>query len=313
MQAGQIFFSYSRVDAKFALKLAEDLRKAGIDIWIDQIDIPPSVPWDEEIQKALDESNCLLVILSKSSVASDNVLNEVNYAMETKKQVLPVLIGHDINKPFNIRRLQHIDFTSSYDAGLNQLLKSLDADAPIEPAEKHPSPFRRRLALAVFIIVLAVAAIWFIVQMNSGDQTGKEKSGLAVKNRDASASSVRVNVNGRWSTSELINPFDKNDRYRIIFDFEQMGDVLTGTVEMVSTVKERKYQRKKAFLDGKVSDSTISFYTPEQSLVGNETVNYRNLYYGSLSNGMIKFNLQSDRPWGFEGQQFTAKPDSVAR
>ena len=35
MQAGQIFFSYSRADAAFALKLGEDLKKAGVDIWID--------------------------------------------------------------------------------------------------------------------------------------------------------------------------------------------------------------------------------------------------------------------------------------
>ena len=34
-----IFFSYSRTDSEFVLKLAKDLRKAGANIWLDQLDI----------------------------------------------------------------------------------------------------------------------------------------------------------------------------------------------------------------------------------------------------------------------------------
>lgn len=134
MQVEKIFFSYSRADAKFALKLGEDLREAGMNIWIDQLDIPPGETWDEEIQKALENAACMLVILSKTSVESDNVLNEINYALETKKQVIPILIENDLRKPFNINRLQHIDFTVSYDSGRTLLLKALKAGRPFQPS-----------------------------------------------------------------------------------------------------------------------------------------------------------------------------------
>ena len=260
MLAEQIFFSYSRKDVTLALRLAEDLRNAGINIWIDQIDIPPGAPWDEEIQKALEQSDCLLLILSKTSVASDNVLNEVNYALEMKKQVLPILIDSGINKPFTIRRLQHIDFTGSYEDGLNRLLRSRK------------------------------------VQGNKVSKMVKAKSGHE---------SLPGTIDGKWSTSQLTNPFDPNDTYHLVFNLEEMGDKLIGTLEMLST--NNRYDQKKGLLDGKIKDGAISFYTAEQSIVGTDTVSFRNIYSGLVSNEEIKFYLESDRPWGFPGQKFVAR------
>ena len=42
----KVFFSYARADAEFVLKLANDLRSAGISLWIDQLDITPGERWD---------------------------------------------------------------------------------------------------------------------------------------------------------------------------------------------------------------------------------------------------------------------------
>ncbi len=36
----RIFFSYSRSDAPFVLKLANALRAEGRHVWVDQLDIP---------------------------------------------------------------------------------------------------------------------------------------------------------------------------------------------------------------------------------------------------------------------------------
>lgn len=57
----KIFISYSRADAEFALKLAKDLRSAGADIWIDQLDIVSGERWDEAVEEALE----VLILLSK--------------------------------------------------------------------------------------------------------------------------------------------------------------------------------------------------------------------------------------------------------
>jgi hypothetical protein len=42
----RIFFSYARADSELVLKLAKDLRSAGANLWVDQLDIQGSDLWD---------------------------------------------------------------------------------------------------------------------------------------------------------------------------------------------------------------------------------------------------------------------------
>ena len=90
-QGLKVFFSYARGDSEFVLKLAEKMRSAGVDLWIDQLDIPAGARWDQTVGDALKSCPCLLVILSPTSVASQNVMDEVAYAIDQKKKILPVL------------------------------------------------------------------------------------------------------------------------------------------------------------------------------------------------------------------------------
>lgn len=60
-----IFFSYSREDSEFALKLVHDIRNRGQKIWIDISDIRPGQPWHKEVQNALKNAQTILVILSQ--------------------------------------------------------------------------------------------------------------------------------------------------------------------------------------------------------------------------------------------------------
>jgi hypothetical protein len=124
MAGNLAFFSYSRVDSKFALKLAKDLRNAGIDLWIDQLDIKPGSHWDSSIETGLNAANSMLIILSPDSIASNNVMDEVSFGLESGKRIIPILL-RECNTPFRLRRLQRIDFTGDYNEGFNQLLDTL--------------------------------------------------------------------------------------------------------------------------------------------------------------------------------------------
>ncbi len=130
LMSDKIFFSYSRFDSAFVLKLASDLRNAGATIWLDQLDIPPGKHWDTEIEAALHNANCLIAVLSPKSLNSDNVMDEISYALEEKKKVIPVLLT-DTGTPFRLRRLQRVDFTGDYETGFTQLLKSINIETPI--------------------------------------------------------------------------------------------------------------------------------------------------------------------------------------
>lgn len=125
MESDIIFFSYSRTDGDFALKLAKDLRDAGAKIWLDQLDIKPGSHWDLSIESALKSAQNLIVILSPESVASNNVMDEVSFALESGKIVIPILLA-DCTPPFRLKRLQRVDFTGNYQTGLNKLLQYLE-------------------------------------------------------------------------------------------------------------------------------------------------------------------------------------------
>lgn len=118
------FFSYSRQDTAFALKLASDLRKNGAEVWLDQLDIKPGERWDQDVQTALTKCASLLVILSPASVDSINVMDEVGFALEGQKLVIPVLY-RDCEIPFRLRRVEYVDLRNDYEKGLQELLKML--------------------------------------------------------------------------------------------------------------------------------------------------------------------------------------------
>ncbi|WP_153800291.1 toll/interleukin-1 receptor domain-containing protein [Foetidibacter luteolus] len=124
MPTAPIFFSYSRADAEFVLKLAKDLRQTGVDIWLDQLDIKAGSRWDASIEAALNAASTVILVLSPTSVASNNVLDEVSFALENNKLVIPVLFAN-CSIPFRIKRLQQVNFTGDYQASLQQLLNQL--------------------------------------------------------------------------------------------------------------------------------------------------------------------------------------------
>lgn len=118
------FLSYSRSDERFALRLAKDLRASNVDIWVDQLDIRPSEHWDRAIERAVGDCRGLVVILSPRSVASENVADEISFAIDSRKSVLPVMIEKCV-LPLRITRMHVVDATTSYDKALQQCLGEL--------------------------------------------------------------------------------------------------------------------------------------------------------------------------------------------
>jgi hypothetical protein len=135
LRVSKAFFSYSRHDSEFTLKLAKDLRAAGAPVWLDQLDIAPGRHWDTAVEKAIGTSSSLLIVLSPDSVQSENVMDEVSYALEEGKLVIPVLY-RDCKIPLRLRRLQYVDLRTDYQAGLAEIRKLLEVD---QQGETPPS------------------------------------------------------------------------------------------------------------------------------------------------------------------------------
>jgi hypothetical protein len=134
------FLSYSRTDGHFALRLAKDVRAAGVAMWVDQLDIRPSEHWDRAIERAVRDCRGMVVILSPRSVASDNVADEISYAIDSGKSVLPVMIERCV-LPLRIVRMHVIDATRGYERALQQCLDELRRpDQPVRASVEEPPP-----------------------------------------------------------------------------------------------------------------------------------------------------------------------------
>lgn len=150
------FVSYSRGDADFVQQLCKDLRSAGASIWLDTLDIQPGETWDQEVERALRECGRMIVVLSPRSVTSQNVLDEVGYALSRKRPVIPALY-RDCEIPFRLDRIQYADFRFDYDKGLQETLQVLGAPTvPHRRSIRGASGSSRRLPL----LLPPVSASW---------------------------------------------------------------------------------------------------------------------------------------------------------
>ncbi|MBI5931593.1 MAG: UvrD-helicase domain-containing protein [Chloroflexi bacterium] len=131
------FISYSHTDSDFTLKLYHDLKRNKIPTWVDHIDIPKGKDWDVEIDTILrkEKVSHFLLVLSKSSAKSDNVLDEIDAARERKIEFIIPLLIEDCEPPFRVRRRNRIDFRPNYDAAFESLLKCFEEVETVETAK----------------------------------------------------------------------------------------------------------------------------------------------------------------------------------
>jgi len=107
-----VCISYSSRDRDRILVMAEQLRGAGVSVWIDQGGIDAAALWTAEIVKAIDGCKVLLLALSASAAESPNVVKEVSLALDRKKHILPVNL-EPVEVPVALRYplagIQHVD------------------------------------------------------------------------------------------------------------------------------------------------------------------------------------------------------------
>ncbi|MDM8524879.1 DUF1566 domain-containing protein [Desulfococcaceae bacterium HSG8] len=86
-----IFISYAHKDVAEVYLEITRLHEIGYRIWYDE-GIAPGSDWPDDIAKALAECNYFMVFISPNAVASRNVRNEINFALNRDKPLLAVYL-----------------------------------------------------------------------------------------------------------------------------------------------------------------------------------------------------------------------------
>ena len=225
------FISYSRVNSDFALRLAKDLKAVSADIWFDQLDIPTGARWDDEIEKALEKSEAFLIILSPESIQSQNVKDEVGYAIDAGKLILPVVI-ENCNVPFRLRRFQYVEFTNKpYENSLAEIKhllthpenSAVSSDEKkdfiqakndksfqklVENKKPEKSKHRQTLVLVASIACIALAAIavyLFMLRMSKSSSNFNNTMVDAKTTQTASALSATPTAKTKSAPTESLS------------------------------------------------------------------------------------------------------------
>lgn len=144
-----IFISYAREDHDRAKSLANTLKRKGWSVWWDRT-IQLGQSFDQEIEKALDASKCVIVLWSSASVASDWV--RVEAAEGARRKILIPALIEKAKIPLQFRNLQTADLIgwrgSARHPELQSLLKSISniLSAPTASRKAGARPAVRRRA-----------------------------------------------------------------------------------------------------------------------------------------------------------------------
>jgi hypothetical protein len=86
-----IFVSYAHKDGKMVFPDIKYLHDQGFRIWYDE-GIDPGNEWPEDVANSLANASVFIVFISPNAVNSRNVRNEINFALNYKKQFIAIHI-----------------------------------------------------------------------------------------------------------------------------------------------------------------------------------------------------------------------------
>lgn len=125
----KVFISYSSKDKQLARKIAIDLRRVGIDVWLDEWEIVVGQPIVQRVQEGLEGSQFVAVLLTKHSIKSGWVEKEwqskIGEEAKHKRAVVLPLKADNCEIPLLLRDKKYADFARDYDSAMWDLISAI--------------------------------------------------------------------------------------------------------------------------------------------------------------------------------------------
>ena len=150
-----VFISYSRRESPFVDVLLDALEDEGLEVWVDYHSLVPAKPWLDQILQGIRRADVFLLVVSKDSMASENVRSEYQYALEQTKRII-LIIFEAVDLPPALQHCEWIDFHTSFSKKKKELLAQLDQ--PIQQAAPPQTGFKAPLIvwLSFFVSLLTI-------------------------------------------------------------------------------------------------------------------------------------------------------------
>jgi hypothetical protein len=139
--ANKLFISYSRKDKAIARRVADALEIQGYDVFWDA-EIPPGQKFDTYIFSQLEQSDAVVVLWSRHSIASDYVKEEADYA-KTNSVLVPLRID-ETSLPFGFARIHTTDIFhwqgSIQDSEWRRVVEAIESSIQARRSSLPPEP-----------------------------------------------------------------------------------------------------------------------------------------------------------------------------
>ena len=161
----RIFISYSRTDADAARDISRTLSQAGLEPWLDTVEIGPGDSFLERMNEGLREASYVLLLLSNASLTSRWVTREWMSAMASGRTVIVPILLENVEPPPLLRDILYIDFRDRSRGGEQLLsffrkeLRPLITTEPVRRPRGGVSPDIIRTLTLREIRMIAVACL----------------------------------------------------------------------------------------------------------------------------------------------------------
>ncbi|MBZ0288929.1 MAG: TIR domain-containing protein [Anaerolineae bacterium] len=119
-----VFLSYSRKDRELMRVIRKTLEEHHIIVWSDESLEPGAPSWRSDVQNAIENTRCVVAILSPDAKDSEWVNEELNYAKIRKARIFTILARGDESNaiPFGMTGVQWIDMRTDFVEGIQELV-----------------------------------------------------------------------------------------------------------------------------------------------------------------------------------------------
>lgn len=129
MPTSSAFICHASADKAFVRRLYKDLRKFGVQVWLDEREIPVGASLHEGLTEGLERSDYVIVVLSAISIMRPWVKREIVASLHLEieagsNKILPIIID-TCSIPLFLKDKRYADFRYSYSQGLADLLSAL--------------------------------------------------------------------------------------------------------------------------------------------------------------------------------------------
>ena len=100
----KVFISHSTRDRGLVIALANLFSKLGVEVFVGDWSLTPGERLDKKVFTKIDESDCMVVLLTGKGMRSNWVHQEIGYALKSNKLLIPL-----VEKGINSRDLASLE------------------------------------------------------------------------------------------------------------------------------------------------------------------------------------------------------------